>query len=81
MASGRRPPRSAGRDLDVVRTCLPREDEDAAEAGPLARPDVGAHVVADHRDVVAASAVVARGDLASQVGDRQREERPATACR
>ena len=38
MASGRRPPRSRGRGLDVGRSVLAGQDEDPAQAGPLARP-------------------------------------------
>ena len=55
--------------------CLPVQDEDPAQAGPLRRQDVGAHVVADHRDLVAAKRVAAgRADLAPQRRRRPRRK-------
>ena len=50
---------------------LAGQDEDAAQAGALGRSDVGADVVADHRDVGTGEVAT---DLSAKVGDRHGEE-------
>ena len=59
------------RDLDVGHRVLAGQDEDAAQAGALRGPDVGADVVADHRDVGAGEVAA---DLSAEVGDGDGEE-------